>query len=97
MKNKLGTSMQDERIKMSPRLLAKQMLGKNTIICFATTENNQHVAHIIAVQEKHETLGTVAMITQLVVHADFRRRGIASKLVKLACQDADFCGICTSK
>lgn len=68
------------RVKLSAARIKAWLDGDNTVICYAT-DGQEIVGYAIALSMIEPAYGTVTWITQLVVHEEYRNRGIAKNIL----------------
>lgn len=69
-----------KRVRLSPGMLQKWIASPDTNLVIAKN-GDQLVGYAIAVTTKVPRYGVVSWVTQLVVHEDFRREGVAKTLL----------------
>lgn len=68
------------RVKLTADRIKEWIENPNSAIYYAKIEN-ELIGYAIAIQLKVQNYGTVSWVTQLVVHSDFRNKGIAKNLL----------------
>lgn len=72
-------SKQGEHIKLSRNRLREWLCGDSAV--YYATGQGQVVGYAIAIRKLIKKYGVISWVTQLVVHKDFRNRGIAKRLL----------------
>lgn len=67
-------------IKLSPRKLQAWLESPDSAVYYATC-NQKIIGYAIAIRKRARRCGTVSWVTQLVVHTEYRDRGIAKRLL----------------
>lgn len=69
-----------KRVRFSPDLMRKLLAGQDARLAIARSEGAL-VGYAASVQPTLPSVGTMSWVTQLVVHAAYRKRGIARRLL----------------
>lgn len=70
-----------QQVKMSPRYY-KEHYCKEGIYIATAKDSNRLVGHAIYIRNRYENYGVMTWVLQLVVHRDYRKKGIASTLLR---------------
>lgn len=70
------------KVKLSPKRIREILNIDNTDLYYAIdTQNNKIVGYAIALRKRIKYLGVFSWVTQLVVHSEHRKKGIAKNLL----------------
>jgi GNAT superfamily N-acetyltransferase len=69
-----------QRIRLSARRIQEWLAHSDSRLAYATVDGRV-VGYAIAVQSKVPSLGVISWVTQLVVHADHRKRDVGKRLL----------------
>lgn len=69
-----------QRIRLSARRIQEWLVHSDSRLAYATVDGRV-VGYAIAVQSKVPNLGVISWVTQLVVHADHRKRDVGKRLL----------------
>jgi GNAT superfamily N-acetyltransferase len=79
------------------RLLQEHFTTGGKIAIARDSHTNELIGQACAVQSQTDSVGTITWVTQVVVHTDYRQRGIATTLLKSLWKDDHYAfGLCTS-
>lgn len=86
-----------DRVRLSPARLKVQCLFNESCTLTTATDNGKLLGHVFSTKFQYHG-DVVSWITQLVVHSDYRNKGIASTLCRMAwnIQTEFACGLVTS-